>query len=124
MRGRVRALNGVRAADAAIERPGAQRAAADADQADGVETAAHRFGEGADGADQFGLEREVGKAVERVLALLAEGSQGVLRRGAVPPHFLARDSVLLADHGGQQIGLVKLDLHGCSQSEYRGAGHR
>ena len=113
-----RALHRMRAADAAIECPCAQRAAADADHADGVVSCRARIRPTCGRAlISSGLKRQVREAVEAVLALLPEGGQRLLGGGPVPRHFFARDSVFFADHGGQQIGLVKLDVHGCSQSE-------
>jgi hypothetical protein len=71
------ALHGVWAAYAAVESPCAQRTAADAGHAHGVETAARFLRVLADGLDHASLEREVREPVTALIALPAERFQGL-----------------------------------------------
>jgi hypothetical protein len=104
-------LYGVRPANAAIQRPCAQRAAADAHHADRVVAAAHRIGVPSDVRNRFLLKRQVRETVAALFAQLLKRLQGLagLRFGAF--ELRARDSIGFADHAGQQVLFVELNLH-------------
>ena len=113
------ALYRVRAAQAAIQRPRAQRAAANPHHAHGIERASQRGRELADGADRRRLKRKVGKPVHPVVTQLAERFQGLqrLRRGSFD--FGPGDAVAASYHVRQQVSLVKLNGHCASDCRPR-----
>ena len=105
------ALDGMRPANAAIERPRSQRAATNADHAHRVVAAAHFGGVAADRPNDFGLKRQVRETEQPRFALLAEACQRFLRFGLRALHLGAGYAVGFAHHFGQQVRLVKLNVH-------------
>jgi hypothetical protein len=101
----------VRTAQAAIERPRAQRAAADADDANRVIGPGDRFGVGLDLADQRRLEGQVRESVlARIGALMETGQRGQ-PRGLGRGRLFGRQPVLRADHRGGEIGGIEMNGH-------------
>ena len=103
------ALDRMRAARSAIERPCSKRAAADAHQAHRIDTA-HAGRKLRDRLDQFAVEGQMREAVRSGLALSLEARQGFAGRTLVAPH-LTRGYPVRASHSGEQVGLVKTNAH-------------
>ena len=106
-----RPLHRVRPVQRAIQRPRAQRAAADANQADRIERAAHFGRVLLDLLDDGGLEWQMRKAVAAFLDQLPETRQRVQRRSLFVLDLGGLKAVHIADHRGAQVDFVELDLH-------------
>jgi hypothetical protein len=113
----VRTLNGMRAAEAAIERPRAQGAASDADHAHGVVTTAYGVRELRNALDDVFLKREVREPVAPFIAQLLERLKRLQRLRLGTLELGGSEPVLFPDHAGEQILLIKLNVHLRSASE-------
>ena len=108
---RERALHRVRPADSAIQRPGAQGAAADPHQAHRIVAAANRIHILTDVLDHALLKRQVRKPVPAGFAQFAERRQGLERPRLGAFIFRRRNAVRFAGHAGHQIFVIEVDGH-------------
>ena len=115
-------LHRVRAAQAAVQRPRAQGAAADAGDADRVISARDRFGVSLDFFDQYGLEGEMREADLSGLHAVVESGQRGQRGWMLGSGLLRRQPVLHADHRSGEISGIKMDSHGGLGGAAGGAG--
>ncbi len=101
----------MRSAHSAIERPGAERAASDSEQANRIVGAPHFAGVLTDGIDQGGLKRQVRKADLPAFAALLECVQCVGRHRLAALNLSPAYAIDFAHHFGEQVSLIKLDSH-------------
>src|SRR5205085_2030723 len=98
-------------AQTAIESPRSESAAADSDEAHGVEAAAHPGGVVQDRTSDIRLLGEVRKPVVPGLVQGAEAGESAERDPAAVANLVGRKAVRLADHRGREVGRVELYGH-------------